>query len=340
MYEYSNNSERKLIVRFFSSTGFIATFSMASLAFINNSYLLAFTLVVSSFVYLSAFNIGRGVEKSATVILYNLYALMFYLVLTGGAQGTGPIWIFIVSPVTYSIRGLKRGTFDIVLFLSAIVLGFYCADTFNIYDYNPEQFPIRIILAFIIVASLSGYYEFSREKYSSKLIALSKKNEFLATIDPLTNLPNRRYAMNKLVTFKTELTKNHIPFVILLADVDNFKKINDQFGHDFGDEALIHLAKTFERSIPKDAIASRWGGEEFLIAIPNAAIEDAEEIAEKIHHSLKSSAVKQLSHSVKLTISIGAISAGVERSIDLDIKLADELLYKAKEQGKNRTCSS
>jgi len=310
MYEYSNNSERKLIVRFFSSIGFIATFSMASLAFINNSYLLAFTLVASSFVYLLAFNIGRGVEKSATIILYNLYALMFYLVLTGGAQGTGPIWIFIVSPVTYSIRGLKRGTYDIVLFLSAIVLGFYCADTFNIYDYNPEQFPVRIILAFIIVASLSGYYEFSREKYSSKLIALSQKNEFLATIDPLTNLPNRRFTMNKLIVFKNELKNNNIPFVILLADVDNF-----------------------------NAIASRWGGEEFLIVIPDATVEQGELVAEKIHNALESSAVSLFSDSVNITLSIGITAANAERSIDLDIKHADELLYKAKEQGKNRTCS-
>ena len=77
--------------------------------------------------------------------------------------------------------------------------------------------------------------------------------------------------MNKLVAFKNELKNNNIPFVILLADVDNFKKINDQFGHDFGDEALIHLAKTFEKSIPQNAIASRWGGEEFLIVIPNAS---------------------------------------------------------------------
>ena len=117
MYEYSDNLERKLVVRFFSSIGLIATFSMACIALINSSYLLALTLLTSSFVYLWAFSLVMGLERSATAILYNLYALMFYLVLTGGAQGTGPIWIFIVSPVTYSIRGLKRGTFDIILFL-------------------------------------------------------------------------------------------------------------------------------------------------------------------------------------------------------------------------------
>ncbi|MEL0632843.1 GGDEF domain-containing protein [Pseudoalteromonas carrageenovora] len=340
MHEYSNNSESRLIVRFFSSIGFIATFSMASLAFINSSYFLACTLIVSSFVYLLAFSLNRGVDKSGAIILYNLYALMFYLVLTGGAQGTGPIWIFIVSPVAYSIRGLKKGTFDIALFLFAVVLGFYCADKFNIYNYNPEQLPLRVILSFIIVALLSGYYEYSREKYSNKILALSLKNEHLATIDPLTNLPNRRFTMDKLATFKNELSSKGIPFVLLLADVDNFKKVNDEFGHDFGDQALIHLAKIYQKNIPKNAIASRWGGEEFLIILPDSNLEKGIKVAEKIHSSLKSSQVEHQNNSVSLTLSIGVISAACGRSIDSDIKLADELLYKAKEQGKNRTCSS
>lgn len=339
MYEYSNNSERKLIVRFFSSIGFIATFSMSSLAFINSSFLLSFALLVSACFYIWAFSSVKGLERSASAILYNLYALMFYLVVTGGVEGTGPIWIFIVSPVTYSIRGLKRGTFDIILFLLAIILGFHFADRFNIYDYNPEQLPLRIMLSFIIVALLSGYYEYSREKYNSKIIALSQKNELLATIDPLTNLPNRRFTMDKLATFKKELKEANIPFVLLLADVDNFKKINDEFGHDFGDKALIHLSKTFQKNIPKNAIASRWGGEEFLIILPDSNLENGMQIAEKIHNSLKNSEVQHLENSTSLTLSIGAISASVERSIDSDIKLADELLYKAKEQGKNRTCS-
>jgi len=226
------------------------------------------------------------------------------------------------------------------LFLLGIFLGFYCAETFIIYTNIPENFLLRSIFPFIILRRLGGTYGFSREKYSSKIIALSQKNEFLATIDPLTNLPNRRYTMNKLVAFKSELKDNNTPFVILLADVDNFKKINDQFGHDFGDEALIQLAKTFDKSIPKNAIASRWGGEEFLIVIPNATVEQGEQVAEKIHNTLKASAVSLFSDSTNITLSIGVISASAERSIDLDIKRADELLYKAKAQGKNRTCSS
>ena len=339
MYEYSDKTERTLIVRLFSLIGFIATFSMSCIAFTNDEHLLFMMLLCSSFIYIWALISYINVEKSANTILYNLYVLMIYLVLTGGVEGTGPIWIFIVSPVTFSIRGLKRGTFDIVLFLIAVILAFYFADTFDIYNYEPNQYTYRVLFSFIIVAMLSAFYEYTREKYNDKIIALSQKNEVLATIDPLTNLPNRRYTMKKLEEFKLALSRDQTPFVIMLCDVDNFKKINDVYGHDIGDEALTHLANTLKQNIPDKALVSRWGGEEFLIAIPNAVKEKGVEVANKIHASLKNNSICELPESVNLTISIGVIQCLEARSIDLDIKHADELLYTAKEQGKNRTCS-
>ena len=202
MNAYSDNRERKLIVRFFSTIGFIATFAMACNALSNADVVLGIMLLVSTGFYAWAFSLYRAVEKSATTILYNLYCLMLYLVISGGAEGTGPIWIFIVSPVTYSIRGLKKGTFDIVAFLFAVIAGFIITDNFNIYDYQPEALPLRVVISFIIVALLSGFYERSREKYNEKIVALSQKNERLATIDHLTDLPNRRFMMKELAELK------------------------------------------------------------------------------------------------------------------------------------------
>lgn len=187
---------------------------------------------------------------------------------------------------------------------------------------------------------LSGFYENSREKHHNKIITLSQRNELLATMDPLTSLPNRRYTMDKLKEFKSGLSGKKIPLVLMLCDVDNFKKVNDKYGHSFGDEALIHLARVLEQSTPNSAVASRWGGEEFLIAIPSITLNEGIDLANKIHTSLKNNAVNKLSHNVNLTISIGVIQCDENRCIDLDIKFADELLYKAKEQGKNRTCSA
>lgn len=339
MNAYSDNRERKLIVRFFSTIGFIATFAMACNALSNTDVILGTMLLVSAGFYAWAFSLYRAVEKSATTILYNLYCLMLYLVITGGAEGTGPIWIFIVSPVTYSIRGLKKGTVDIIAFLFAVIAGFIITDSFNIYDYQPEALPLRVVISFIIVALLSGFYERSREKYNEKIVALSIKNERLATIDHLTDLPNRRFMMKELAQLKHLRKKTKQPYVILLADVDNFKKINDNYGHDFGDEALTQLANILKKSLPKQAIASRWGGEEFLIALPNSDKEQGQSIAEKIHAELQKKPVRMNGNSVVLTISIGLAQSQLTTTIAQDIKLADERLYKAKEQGKNRTCS-
>ncbi len=99
--------------------------------------------------------------------------------ISGGAEGTGPIWIFIVSPVTYYIRGLNKGTFDIVVFLCAVIAGFFITDNFNIYYYQPEELPLRVVISFIIVALFSGFYECSREKYNKKIVALSQKMNVL-----------------------------------------------------------------------------------------------------------------------------------------------------------------
>lgn len=339
MHDYSDVSERKLIVKFFSSIGFCATFAMACIALVNTTYILSSTLFLSAFIYAWAFRINNNVENSASAILYNLYALMIYLVVTGGVQGTGPIWIFIVSPVTFSIRGFRRGIIDIVLFLLAVTLAFYLAQTLNIYHYQPSGLPYRILLSFIIVAMLSGYYEYSRNKYNHKIITLSKKNEYLATIDPLTGLPNRRFIISQLETFKRALCYDETPFVIVLCDVDNFKKINDEYGHGVGDNALVYLADLLKKSLPNDALASRWGGEEFLVAMPNASTKDALEVANTIHTNLSNYPLKTEFGDINMTISIGVVQANEKQTIDLDIKRADELLYKAKEQGKNITCS-
>ncbi|MDV7105532.1 GGDEF domain-containing protein [Vibrio sp. TH_r3] len=338
MNTYSYSRERTLIVRFFSTIGFIATFAMACVAMSNADIVLGILLLVSAGLYAWAF-LYSAVEKSATTILYNLYCLMLYLVITGGVEGTGPIWIFIVSPVAYSIRGLKKGTIDIVVFLFVVIAGFIITDNYNIYDYQPEALPLRVVISFIIVALLTGFYERLREKYNEEIVALSQKNERLATIDFVTDLPNRRFMMKELVELKHRHKKTKQPYVILLADVDNFKKINDNYGHDLGDEALTQLANILKKSMPTQGIASRWGGEEFLIALPNSDKALGQSIAEKIHAELQKTTIYMNGKSVALTLSIGLVQSQLDKTIAQDIKLADERLYKAKEQGKNRTCS-
>lgn len=340
MENYSDNNERNVVVKLFAIIGFITTFLMGIISVINAEYILIGTLFLSAILFASPFILKSNQQITSTVVLYTLYSLMIYLVLSGGSHGTGPIWIFIVPSVTFFIQGLKRGVIDIIIFITAVSLAFYLTKNLNIYHYQPPQLPLRIIISFTVVALLSGIYEFFRDSYSKKIIALAKKNELLATIDPLTELPNRRYTIEQI---KYEKRKNHRSqntMSLMLCDVDDFKKINDKYGHHIGDKALIHLAQIFSKSIREQDIVSRWGGEEFLFMLPNTNKENAKLLAEKIHLNLQKCALVIDDKEIPITISAGIAEVVYDRNIELDIQEADNLLYHAKSTGKNRTCTN
>lgn len=339
MENYSDIKERSKVIKLFAAIGFLATFTMGCLAAINHEYHLVITLFFSAAFFASPFCI-KNHALASTIVLYTLYGLMIYLVLTGGSQGTGPIWIFIVSSVTFFIQGLKRGIVDIIIFISTVIIAFYLASHLKLHTYTPEALPLRIIASFIVVALLSGVYEYFRESYSKKIIALAKKNELLATTDSLTELPNRRYTIEQLKQEKIRMQRSKNAMSILLCDVDDFKKINDEYGHHVGDQALIHLAHIFQQSIREQDIIARWGGEEFLFMLPNTSKENAQLLAEKIHQKLAENPLKINNEIIKITISGGITEALNSRTLELDIQQADKYLYQAKSSGKNRTCLS
>jgi len=148
--------------------------------------------------------------------------------------------------------------------------------------------------------------------------------------DPLTGAHNRRsldLSVNQLVKFNT-------PFSVIEIDIDFFKRINDNFGHDVGDETLIALTKIIQKMSRRDDIVARVGGEEFILILPHENTETALLIAERLREKMASAT---FDHIGNLTISIG-IATWPKHSSDVEqvYKLADKALYKAKEQGRNR----
>ena len=334
MISYSDMAERKLIIRFFSVIGTVTTLCMAIIALFNNQSILAYSLLGSSLLFVSPFCLGDRVGISSLIVLYTLYALMIYLVLTGGSHGTGPIWIFIVSPVTFFVRGFRRGIIDLIIFVICVTGAFYLSSYFKFYSGYSVYFPTRIIVSFIIVALLSGFYEYFRQVYSHRLIELIQKNEYLATRDPLTNLPNRRYAMAEIEQFEAQQQTASI----IIADVDNFKDINDQYGHLIGDKALKYLADLFVAQLGENDMVARWGGEEFLFFLRHKNKQQAIKFANDIHYALSQSRLDIGVNQLTVTVSMGISQLTTSMSIDKVMHEADELLYKAKEQGKNQTC--
>jgi two-component system cell cycle response regulator len=173
----------------------------------------------------------------------------------------------------------------------------------------------------------------------AKLAVLTRKLRAAAMTDPLTQLPNRRFAMKRLSEEWSNAKSLDLPFTAVMLDVDFFKHVNDTYGHDIGDEVLVRVSHRIRDTIRGGDACARMGGEEFLIICPNTAIEGGQLCAERIRKAVEEEVIRTSDGSeVKVTISlgVGTREAGMASVEDL-IKMADEAVFKAKESGRNCT---
>jgi len=150
----------------------------------------------------------------------------------------------------------------------------------------------------------------------------------LATTDPLTRIPNRRGIQNTLGYEISRSQRSGDPFSILLIDIDNFKQVNDSYGHAVGDAVLIQTAEIFHTTIRNQDFLGRWGGEEFLIVLPDTSIEQAKILASRLQKNL--AIAMEAEPKLKITISIGIASSNGEDTISSLLKRCDDALYVAK----------
>ena len=157
-----------------------------------------------------------------------------------------------------------------------------------------------------------------------------------ACTDHLTSLLNRRAFIENAVTLCAQQAKRGEPVAMLMFDLDHFKSINDQFGHAVGDDALRLFGRVVRASTRVDDIIGRFGGEEFIAAVPGG-IESASKIAERVRAGFEAAGATIATHTVGATVSIGAaISYDPVTVIDSLIARADAALYRAKHDGRNR----
>lgn len=176
------------------------------------------------------------------------------------------------------------------------------------------------------VFAITGYLEETQQKLKAD-----------AMLDPLTGLLNRRGMLERVNQAALMLEKNQQKATILLLDLDHFKRINDRYGHDCGDQVLVTVANTLKRTLRTDDIIARLGGEEFLVFLPNCQQAQASAIAQQLcqhiaaipWHTLASSLVTQ-------TVSIGGCELSSSTAFTEAMQRADAALYQAKQQGRAR----
>jgi diguanylate cyclase (GGDEF)-like protein len=171
----------------------------------------------------------------------------------------------------------------------------------------------------------------------SELEEKNRELQELAYYDPLTGLPNRRFFFEHASLIFEEAKRYEKPLSLLIMDIDHFKKINDTYGHDVGDVVLKTFANVLRGIVRQSDICARFGGEEFVVLLPNTDLEGARVLAERIRTAVAKNMVEHGSIVIVFTVSIGISQyrKGMQ-NIDKLIKEADIALYQAKEGGRNR----
>jgi diguanylate cyclase (GGDEF)-like protein len=173
-----------------------------------------------------------------------------------------------------------------------------------------------------------------RQQQAEKIFA-----ERLAERDPLTSLLNRRGFNQQATTLWSSSERKPRPLALIMLDLDHFKGLNDQYGHDFGDLALQAVAKLLEGTCRNGDLMARWGGEEFLLLLPETGLPEARALAERLRLAIQALALQASGQPVRLSCSFGVAERTQQEHLEHLINEADRRMYIAKQSGRNRVCA-
>ncbi|MBO5341236.1 MAG: GGDEF domain-containing protein [Lachnospiraceae bacterium] len=318
---------------------------------LNNNILLTLYNVGSFFLYQGTMELVKKKKYIATTIITCVEIIVFVLVTSfciGTIMRFNLYCLAVVPGIFYiasTIKDFKGRTLFPFLFSICSMLTFVTSLLFELiheplYVFEPsvitqlvEIFNVIVVYVMMIIFSLLFTWEMKNNS-----AALEKRNQQLqqfANRDPLTKLPNRRSMMQVLNVSMHELQRDNAPFSVILGDIDDFKKVNDNYGHDAGDKVLVMVANTITSQLRDCDSVCRWGGEEILIII-KGDLEAAKNIAERIRLNISSSKVEHGGQQIRVTMTFGVAQAKAGDRIEHLIQQADNRLYYGKGHGKNQ----
>ncbi|WP_158638069.1 sensor domain-containing diguanylate cyclase [Shewanella donghaensis] len=230
-----------------------------------------------------------------------------------------------------SARFFLMASISSMLGIATTSLAVWSYIPFNELTYRAAEIGVFIDVLLLALALTERF----RRVENEKTIA-----EKMAQMDPLTRLNNRR-AFYQLVEPQFSEQRIQKSASLLMIDIDKFKDINDTYGHNFGDKVLVKVAALIRDTLRKHDVLARWGGEEFIIFLPNTLEEEANTLATRLCESIAKLNFHQMQHKVTVTASIGIVtSCSAINQLPLLIEQADKHLYQAKRAGRNQICAS
>lgn len=198
---------------------------------------------------------------------------------------------------------------------------------------------LMVAVAFLVLVGRAGRMRARSARAiaekNAELSAAYSRMEELSRTDELTKISNRRAVMERLRHEQDRSGRSGRPYCIVLADVDDFKRWNDRFGHACGDALLVALAERLGGAVRAQDLIGRWGGEEFLVVLPDTRLEGAIRVAEKLRVLASAEPFMFEGNAIVLTLTAG-VSEGGQVPVDETLRRADGALYTGKRRGKNR----
>ncbi len=182
------------------------------------------------------------------------------------------------------------------------------------------------------------------EERTRKLQEAMEEVKRLSDTDSLTGCFNKGYLKKNLPKELKRAQRSKLPMSVIMCDIDHFKKVNDRYGHQCGDQVLINCVRTIDSSLRRDIDwTARYGGEEFLLVLPNTDLQQAECLARRLKTTVADHTIQWMDHTLSITASFGVSACQPKDSPDLDvetlIQTADKHLYLAKQRGRNQVVS-
>ncbi len=324
-------------------------------------FIMAFQIFGTCFCAVSSFKDG----VACSIMFLFLFSIVLWITYHSGRETT--VWSFIVAAVAWSIGSLwLYGWYcGVQTFLLLVLLIYYFSvynrviakivfstGVFIIYmnlyfafahtegrtvlgEYQQLILRVSYMAVLIICISIVAYtFSNDRQAMESKLVEYNRKLEEKASTDPLTGLCNRGKGMevlNRLV----ERADEDI-FSLCICDIDFFKRVNDNYGHDVGDEVLKVVAGVLTSAVGESGTVSRWGGEEFMLIFPQLNGDFACDVIYRIQSELRKCKVASGDEEISVTLTFGLTEYDTNLTLAQNLKDADNKLYLGKEQGRNR----
>jgi diguanylate cyclase (GGDEF)-like protein len=276
-------------------------------------------------------------EVFLCAVFFNFTWLTYYL---GGVDAPTVGWLITAPVVAMFLGGIGTALFWLAMSCAA-VLTFYAAHAAGM---PPPAHPIKdmellhllcdlglyiVVVVFVLLFELTKIQGFIKLEQALKVI-----NE-LAIRDELTGSHNRRHLIRLIENEKERTARLGGLFCLCLLDIDHFKRINDTYGHLAGDTVLREFAATVQRQIRESDSFGRYGGEEFLLMLPETSVDEAQALAERVRANIAKLGFPDLPD-LAVTVSIGVAEFRTGESIAQTVARADEALYQAKSSGRNR----